>query len=728
MPTTMPIATATALKQLHQQLAKIKTRQIILDNIHHTLHLDFETCSEVDLRACGLAVYARHPSTKVLCLSARMGSWSMTWTLKPGEPLKPELIDLIDLVQNGKAVHAWNATFEWVIWNEVFQPFLARAGLVYTSKLKLPQMRCTMALAAYCGYPQALDAACRALQLPAGLAKDMAGHRLMMTMCRPRANGNGWWHEHPTEGEAKLKSLTGYCAQDTIAEEAVLDRLPIKELPGTEQVLWELTQIINERGMLLDTDLVQDMTHYAIGASAKCDNTIKLLTGGAVQKWTQLERIKNWLANVLPDVVDAKDTLDKAALEELLDDLGEVMVDSDDPGNEDPNSIVTSMEWAARQVIRTRLVAAKTSVSKLNSMLRVADVTDNRARGLFRYYGASRTGRWAGSLIQVQNMPRSKIVSPDNSIMLMKAMIDSDMIARVEGEPIQTVLSSCLRGCFVARPGHRFVVVDFSSIEARVLAWLANATWKLRAFAEKKDLYITAAAQVYSVAEDQVTPDQRQVGKVAELACGFQGGWRAFMKMAKLYGVKNLREDTADNIVQIWRHANQEIVQLWHATEHMVRTVITTKGPAAAECFNAYALARKLSSDLELLMPSRRRGLRYPDMQLGYDSERQRPQLSYMGINQYTRQWERIDTFGGKLVENMVQAMARDLLASAMLTMESNGINIVGHVHDEVIAEVPIVDAEDTLNIMLAIMRKTPAWCPGLPLDAAGKIVKRYGK
>lgn len=660
-----------------------------------TLSLDFETCSEVDLRKTGVFPYARDPSTQVICMAYAFDNDPVqVWRFD-----QPFPVDVLDHVQNYGDVRAWNAQFEHQIWNNTLLPQLTRGPAF---EMSLGQITDTMAQAAYYGLPLSLDQAATAAGT--GHLKDKDGHALMMRMSRPRVkakNGNPatWWH---LEDADKLARLCAYCAQDVEVERSVANLLPA--LPKAEAQMWHLDQRINGRGVGLDIPLIDAMEELAAKAKDALNAKLQALTAGAVKS---LNATSAMLAH-LNSLGWTEDNLRKDTVEAALADA--------------------NLTNVVRTILQIRADGAKTSVSKLPTMKLAAHPLDGFpcVRGMLQYYGAFRTGRWAGRLIQPQNMPRPSLkpAQIEAAIVAVKHRLDPDQIELLFGVSAMEVLSSMLRSVLVARPGKKLCVADFAQIEARVLPWLAGENKVLEVFRQGRDVYKAAAADVFGVPEDEVTSDQRQIGKVVVLALGFGGGVGAFQTMAAVYGV-DLPDDRADNIKALWRTANPKIVQFWHDLEAAFRSVI--RNPTSIIQVGKLRVGR-FGAHVVIVLPSGR-GLFYRDAEIrARADDPSRDEATYMGLNQYTRKWERLKTYGGKLAENVTQAVARDCMAHIMMQADAKGIETLLTVHDELITEAPEDRADATLGELESLMGTPPPWATDLPVGSDGWAGDRYRK
>ena len=450
---------------------------------------------------------------------------------------------------------------------------------------------------------------------------------------------------------------------------------------------------MNRRGILIDRPLIDRLQVVTQTETANLDHKMFALTSGVVRTTRVGASLLDWLGG--EGVQTA--SVDKAHMASLLDD--------------------PAVTGPAREALEIRREAAKSSTAKLRSMTMAAGA-DQRVRGLMQYYGAFRTGRWAGRLCQVQNYPRIPKDFP-------KEWIAKDVLAGEDNEGLRLkfgsplgMVSALLRQCFTAPPGHQLVSVDFAQVEARVVAWLAGQQNVLDVFASGQDIYTYAAAQIGS--------DNRQLGKVMTLALGFGMGWEKFVSTAKTYNI-DLDPDNAREIVYAWRSANRRIMSFWYELDECVRAVIEAShdhnfAETAGKGFIGFRMGRgKMAGHLLMKLPSGR-FLCYRDARLEEGS------IVYSGLSQYTRQWTDIRTYGGKIAENATQAVARDLMAHAMVCMADNGLHLVASIHDEAVAEVPDEYAPSALNLMRHLVSIPPSWARGLPLGGDGYIAKRYGK
>lgn len=632
--------------------------------------IDFETRSAADLRKTGVYVYASDPSTDVWCMAY---SWDgedvSVWS--PGDPIDPKLEDWI--VEGGK-LQAWNAQFERVIWNTIM---VSRHNWPRT---KSSQWYCTMAQASTAGLPRALGQAAAVLGVEE--QKDKVGQALMMRMARPRrTNEDGthvWWNTPD-----KIEALIDYCRQDVRTEMDVSTH--VTYLAESERQLYLLDQRINDRGVLLDRDLLDRVRVLADESKAEIDAEIYRLTRGEVRSATNGMHLVRWLGKYGVHTT----SVDKQAVAAIL--------------------AAPDLHPVIRRVMELRQAGAKSSTAKLNAMEYAASA-DGRMRGLLVYHGAA-TGRWSGKLVQPQNFPRPvrKQVELDEIIGKLKA--GESVTEHGHGTEIAADL---LRSMLISAPDHCLMFADYSAIEARVLAWVAGQKDLVETFAKGGDVYIKMAGAIYNVAEDKVTPEQRQVGKMAILGCGYGMGGKRFAEQCATMGIA-VDVEEAQRIVAIYRQENNRIAAYWRDLE--------------AEFLQLTRDALDQGETIVRLPLRSGRSLTYRNPRI---VQRATPWgtpqdiVEVETLNSMTRQWVTQKVWGGLLVENVVQATARDMMAGAMMRLEQKGYPVIMSVHDEIICEVP--DGFGSLDEMIDIMTAPPAWAAGCPIAAEGKEGPRYRK
>ena len=651
------------------------------------LHIDFETFSACDLPVAGLDNYARHATTGVHCMAYAFSDAGVCLWKPTTQPIVTS--NVRSYVEKGGLVYAHNAAFELAIWNNVCVP---RYGW---PPLKPEQVRCTMAMAYAMSLPGALDKAAAALGIEQ--RKDQAGARVMMQLAQPKPDGTFWT---PADDADKFAKLYDYCRQDVEVERALHHRM--MELSDAEQRIWELDYLINQRGVQVDLTAINSAITLVEAEKARLNAAMLLTTGGVVGSCTEVQLLVKWIRTQGVDVPG----LAKA---DVLDALsGELPV-------------------AVRRALELRKEAAKSSTAKLVAMKEAASA-DGRVRGTLQYHGAS-TGRWAGRRIQIQNYPRPRVgIKPKDVQVMIDLFKNRDLLDMSYG-PVMDAIADCLRGMIIPKPGHDLVAADFSAIEARVLAWLAGEEKVLTIFRTHGKIYEHAAAGIYRKPMEAVTKDERQIGKVAVLALGYGGGKGAFQSMARNYNVK-VSDDEAEEIKSAWREAHPKIVRYWHDLESAAINAVDLDVVCKAGAPGRMVSFRKSGSFLWCKLPSGR-VLCYP-----YPSIKEtsvpwggtKGALHFWSVNGTTKKWEESSTYGGSLAENVTQAVARDLLAEAMIRLESKGFPVVTHVHDEVVVEIATSCDDSHLPQIEQVMAEVPAWAEGLPLSAEGWRARRYRK
>ena len=655
-----------------------------------SIHIDYETKSRVDLPSEGLDRYASDPSTDILCMSVAVDDGPIiNWVPSRNEPLP---FQLLNAIKEGDDIYAWNAGFEFAIWNKIGVP------KYNFPPLPIERFHCTMAMALTMGYPGSLEKAAIALKL--SVEKDMSGKRVMMQLSKPKSDGTFWT---PETAPAKFSLLYSYCMKDVEVERAAKKLL--LPLSPEERKVWLIDHKINNRGVAIDTASVIAASKVIESEKTRLDGEMRLVSEGKIASCSAVSQIANFIG---------VQSVDKSSIQELL---------------------ASNLNETARKVLELRQEAGRSSTAKLTSMIERAS-SDNRVRNTIQYYGAG-TGRWSGRGIQTQNLPRPTIKQEyiDLAFELFKYEDAPERILTLIGSPT-SVVSDCIRGFIHAHGNKTLRVADWANIEGRVLAWLAGETWKVKAFEDfdtitgyddkgepirlGPDIYLLSYSTSFFIPIAQVTKDQRQIGKVTELSMGYQGGVGAFQSMAENYGVK-VSDARADEIKTAWRKAHKKIQALWYEVERIAVMALDFPG-------NTFSVNDKIKFhfDGKYLMcrlPSGRI-LYYPNAKRTYDNKFLKPTITYEGEDSYTKKWTTLKTYGGSLVENITQAVARDILAEAMIRMEERGYPIVTTVHDEIICEMEHGSHEE----MEKIMCELPSWANGLPLAAEGFSSKRYKK
>lgn len=652
------------------------------------LSIDIETKSSVDIGKAGLYRYAQSDDFGILLLAYRYGDESVQIIdLAQGEKIPDKIVE--DLRNPQIVKHAYNAAFEWYCLN--------KTG--YTTPLC--QWKCTMIHGLYCGYTAGLDATGKAIGLPQDKRKLATGKALIRYFCVPckptKNNGHRTWNL-PRHAPEKWELFKEYCKQDVVTESAILRRLEAFPVPEEEEKLWQMDIRMNAFGVKVDTALISGALQINERSTELLENEARKITG--LQNPNSSVQLLDWIHNNGVEM----DNLQKATvMEKLSDDL--------------PDNVERALE------IRQQL--GKTSIKKYVAM-DTAKGKDDRVRGLTQYYGANRTGRWAGRLVQMQNLPRNYIKTLDYARKLVKDR-NYGGIKLLYGN-VPDTLSQLIRTAFIPSEGNKFVVADFSAIEARVIAWLAGETWVNEVFATHGKIYEATASQMFHVPIEKIAKGNpeyalRQKGKVATLALGYQGGANALIAMGALN--MGLSEEELPDIVRRWRNANPRIRDLWYAIEEAALLVMQTAQPQAI-----YNLIFNLESDivygqnfLTVQLPSGRK-LYYPRPFLK-ENQFGKMAIHYYTVGQQTRKWEVTSTYGGKMTENIVQAIARDCLAETLRRIDAKGLQVVFHVHDEVIIDAPM---ETTVDEICDLMAEPIPWAPGLILKGAGFESNYYMK
>lgn len=657
------------------------------------LHIDFETRSCADLKKFGAARYAQDPTTEVICLALKwQGQEPVLWyspNFRSGvQSVSDETVKR--MVTEAEAISGHNVSFEFFIWKYV----MPRYGFAMFDARKL---RCSLAKAAMYGLPRSLEQACEAI----GVAqqKDKEGSRLMLRLCKPRRalkadmmNDPDWetrtyWYGSPED----FARLGAYCMQDVRAEEALSSCLP--DLPETEQRVWQLDLAINDRGVRVDAEAAQAVLDCIGAHSEKLTKEFARMTGLASPSQRDATLRCLLALGVQMEGLRAKD------VEEAL---------------------ATTENKMAKRILEIRQSLSKTSTAKYTTLLG-AKMLDDRLRGMFMYHGAG-TGRWTGRIVQLQNLPRGSFSDVDWAIDLFRNH-DLEMLSMFYGD-IPPAAATCLRGMLIPAEGKDFICADYSSIEGRVLAWLAGEESALNVYRAGHDPYKVAASAIYHVAYDDVQKKQRQIGKVAELALGYQGSVNAFNAMAVNYGV-TLPEDEVREIVAKWRDSRPVTVQFWRNLERACTRAVEKTGSV----WDCGKIRFKVSDGfLKMRLPSgrvlwyARPRIALKEMSWG----EQKAVVAFDGVDSKTRKWGQQYLYGGLLAENATQATARDLLVNGMFAVESAGYPIVLHVHDELVAEVP--EGFGSVEEFERLMCTLPEWGKTIPVKAEGWRGKRYKK
>lgn len=672
------------------------------EQLHH-LSIDLETYSTVSIGAAGSYRYILDPSFEILLFAYSLDGMPVEVIDVASGQVIP--LWLKNALKNPLYIkHAYNAAFEWFALSK------------YLGWLPPDQWRDTMLHALYCGYPASLDAAGRAMGLPEDKKKLTTGKALIRYFCVPckpsNANGNRT-RNLPKHDPAKWKLFKEYNGQDVVTEMEIDRRLSAFPVPAFVQKQWETDLTMNARGVAADMEMVSGA--LVIGATVKSQLMAEARQLSGLDNPNSIKQLARWLT-------EATDS--DAEITSVTKETVATMLKQPQPAN-------------VQRMLEIRQELGKTSTKKYDA-LETCIADDGRVRGLLQFYGANRTGRWAGRLVQVQNLPRTYTHPLPPARQLVKDR-NIDGLRLMYGS-INDTLSQLIRTAFVATPGNVLIDADFSAIEARVISWLAGQEWRLEVFRTHGKIYEASASQMFHVPIEKIkkgNPEYalRQRGKVAELALGYQGGVSAMRRMDTGHNLDDLSDDEVKGIVDRWRETNSMIRDLWNIVDSAAVTVITNGGAQTVRSETTDAVIT-LACELDvitgtrymtILLPSGRK-LYYPSPEIGVNRWGN-PSVSYMGQNQTTKRWERVETYGGKLVENIVQAIARDCLAIAIENLEAQGLHVVFHIHDEVVIDTPAWADNDTmLDTVTKIMTKPIPWAQALPLNADGWVDKFFKK
>lgn len=672
------------------------------EQLHH-LSIDLETYSTVSIGAAGSYRYILDPSFEILLFAYSLDGMPVEVIDVASGQVIP--LWLKNALKNSLYIkHAYNAAFEWFALSK------------YLGWLPPDQWRDTMLHALYCGYPASLDAAGRAMGLPEDKKKLTTGKALIRYFCVPckpsNANGNRT-RNLPKHDPAKWKLFKEYNGQDVVTEMEIDRRLSAFPVPAFVQKQWETDLTMNARGVAADMEMVSGA--LVIGATVKSQLMAEARQLSGLNNPNSIKQLARWLT-------EATDS--DAEITSVTKETVATMLKQPQPAN-------------VQRMLEIRQELGKTSTKKYDA-LETCIADDGRVRGLLQFYGANRTGRWAGRLVQVQNLPRTYTHPLPPARQLVKDR-NIDGLRLMYGS-INDTLSQLIRTAFVATPGNVLIDADFSAIEARVISWLAGQEWRLEVFRTHGKIYEASASQMFHVPIEKIkkgNPEYalRQRGKVAELALGYQGGVSAMRRMDTGHNLDDLSDDEVKGIVDRWRETNSMIRDLWNIVDSAAVTVITNGGAQTIRSETTDAVIT-LACELDvitgtrymtILLPSGRK-LYYPSPEIGVNRWGN-PSVSYMGQNQTTKRWERVETYGGKLVENIVQAIARDCLAIAIENLEAQGLHVVFHIHDEVVIDTPAWADNDTmLDTVTKIMTKPIPWAQALPLNADGWVDKFFKK
>lgn len=653
------------------------------------LSIDLETYSDVNLKKAGLYRYVQSPAFEILLFAYSFdGAPTQVIDMAQGEKIPLEVIHALTDPQCLK--HAYNAAFEWYCLSKYMG-----------AQLPPSQWRDTMLHGLYAGYTAGLDATGRALGIPEDKQKLTTGKALIRYFCVPckptKANG-GRTRNYPHHDPEKWELFKTYNGQDVVAEMEIERRLSVFPVPDFVQKQWETDLLINARGVAVDMDFCEGALE--LGETIRAQLTDEAVQLSGLQNPNSVKQLARWLSAETGDDITS---LRKETIKELL-------------GRDNADHVQRMLE------IRQEL--GKTSTKKYDA-IEAAVCDDGRVRGLLQFYGANRTGRWAGRLVQVQNLPRTYTEPLEFARELVKGR-KLDALRTVYGSPNDT-LSQLIRTAFVAAPGNVLIDADFSAIEARVISWLADEEWRLEVFRTHGKIYEASASQMFGVPLERIkkgNPEYslRQRGKVAELALGYQGGVPAMRQMDTGKLLADLPDEEIKDIVDKWRNTNPKIRNLWYSFNDAAIRVIQNGGSLRVRCctFARECDCIRGTTCMTVSLPSGRK-LYYVEPSVG-ENRWGGPSITYMGVNDKNK-WGRIETYGGKLVENVVQAIARDCLAQAIGHLEAAGLPVVFHIHDEVVIDTAAFDTNDAmLDKVVKIMSAPIPWAEGLPLGADGWV------
>lgn len=659
----------------------------------HHLSIDLETYSEATITKTGAQRYILDPSFEILLFAYSVdGQPVQIIDLANGETV-PEWLKTA-LVNPAYIKHAYNAPFEFGCLSKYY-------GQLYPA-----QWRCTMFHGLYCGYTAGLEATGKALGLPEDKQKLKTGRdliRYFCVPCRPTKSNGQRTRNYPHHDPDKWQLFKEYCCQDVVTEMEIERRLSSFPVPDFVQKQWETDLRINFRGVAVDMPFVEGALIMGNQVKTEMIEEAEQITN--LDNPNSVSQLKDWLNKEIGTGEEEPEiqSLSKDIVKKLL--------------NREDNSP------DVQRMLQIRQELGKTSTKKYDA-IKICVCPDKRVRGLLQFYGANRTGRWAGRLVQVQNLPRTYT----DPIELARELVTDRKTTAVRClyGSVSDTLSQLIRTAFIASPGNVLIDADFSAIEARVISWLAGEQWRLEVFRTHGKIYEASASQMFGVPIELIkkgNPEYalRAKGKVAELALGYQGSSGALINMGALE--MGLHEEELPDIVQRWRTANRHIQSLWYEMDEGARQVI---GFGGAVNVHGLWLAREYDYNqgvycFTITLPSGRK-LFYINPKIGtnrFGGE----SITYWGMDQTSKKWKEIETYGGKLTENVVQAIARDCLAEAIERLEAAGFPIVFHVHDEVVIDIkPYADNKAMLQQVVDIMKQPPAWAADMPLNAAGWV------
>lgn len=637
------------------------------------LGIDLETYCDIPLKTHGLHRYVSHPSFEIMLFGYAFDNDDPTIVdLANGGDVPQEVINALTDAEVKKT--AWNAQFEMNALNQYIE-----------FETVLEQWECTMVKASMLGYPADLDQAGRVMGLET--TKDRAGKALVKYFTVPnkptKTNPNVRFRNRPQDDWSRWSGFKEYNAFDVKVEQLAKQKIKFFTIPKREKTFWFLDQKINSRGVKIDRKLVKNALSINKIINDRLFEEATQITG--LKNANSPAQLKEWLTEQTGTTVDK---LTKDSIPILLEDHSEEKV---------------------QRLLKIRQQMSKSSTKKYLPMFLCSSPKDDRARGLFRFYGANKTGRWGASLIQPHNLVRNKMKDLDlaRRLVLENRLDDLELLFG----NVPNVMSQLCRTAFIAEPNHDLLGSDFSAIEARGTAWFADETWRIKVFEGKGKIYEASGAQMFKIDESLVVGSIRDKSKVAELALGYQGGVGALARMGALQ--MGLKDEELQPLVDLWRAVNKNIVKLWYTVDKAAIQAVENPGQVigAAKC--KFFVRHET---LFIQLPSGR-FLTYVKPHLRMNKF-EKMAIHFYGVDQITKKWCRQQTYGGKLVENIVQGFSRDLLAEKMVKLDEAGFDIVMHVHDEIVAEIERSRRKELVDQVNSIMRKPISWAPGLPLSA----------
>lgn len=641
-----------------------------------TLGIDIETYSSVDIKKSGLYKYVESPDFEILMIGYSInGREPIVVDMSKGDRPNDEFYLAYHSDQYLKT--AWNAAFEIACFNKYFE-----------FQTTPDKWECTMIKTSMLGYPMSLDTAAKAMKLPVE-KMTIQGKALIKFFSVPAKDGT---RNMPKANPAKWIAYKDYNKMDVVVEQKISQKISFFKITDRERKFWLLDQKINATGVMLDRTLFTSAININNATDERLLEAAKKITG--LPNPNSTAQLKKWIEDKTGTTIL---NLQKESIKELIKE------------HTDPDIV---------RILKLRQEMSKSSIKKYKVM-EYCTCQDDRARGLFQFYGANKTGRWSGRLIQVQNLTKHKIEDLDLARDIVKSN-DVEVLRMVYGN-VPDIMSQIIRSAFIAPPGKMLLPSDFSAIEARVTAWFANEKWKIDVFKGHGKIYEAAGSQMFNVPMEAIVGDLRAKAKVAELALGYQGSVNALEKMGALK--MGLKLEELKPLVDLWRKANPATVRLWYAVDKAAITAVQNPGEVVKIDKLTFTMRH---NTLFIQLPSGR-FLSYVNPHL-VENRFGKTSIAFWGVDQITKKWCKQETYGGKLVENIVQGCSRDILADAMLRLNNIGYTIVMHVHDEIVFEVNENNASEDLKLIDNVMAEEISWAKGLPLKAQSFISPYYRK